>query len=151
MYLYIRWVVHASVHKKCTTHTHTQHFVTTAVDGINSMWMLLLSSAIPRICPPPPPSLLVQSITEQSWSVNSQSTSSNTASYIVTACQVSCRRRPCVRACTQPACVFVCRHMYSCTCKDYEFGHLCKHVHAVHQYCQRVTKRAVDATGWSLP
>ena len=29
--------------------------------------------------------------------------------------------------------VLLCRHMVSCTCYDFQHGHLCKHSHKVHQ------------------
>jgi len=36
--------------------------------------------------------------------------------------------------CTASECQFLCRHMYSCDKKCYEFnnGHICKHIHKVH-------------------
>ena len=51
-----------------------------------------------------------------------------------------CTVVPCARPCTQRQCVHLCRHMFSCTCADYEYGHLCKHVHAVHMKNMSSTK-----------
>lgn len=45
----------------------------------------------------------------------------------------TCQHAPtCLPHCTAKECCYLCRHMISCTCYDYQHGHLCKHVHKVY-------------------
>lgn len=37
----------------------------------------------------------------------------------------------CVPQCTEPGCVYLCRHMVDCSCPDFLQGHLCKHAHKI--------------------
>ena len=44
------------------------------------------------------------------------------------------QRRPeqrCVPQCTEPECLYLCRHQITCTCRDYQQRHLCTHCHKV--------------------
>lgn len=75
--------------------------------------------------------LVLQAIAHGQWCVLSQTSST---AYTIKALRRSCPEQMCTRPCTQKSCVFLCRHMYSCSCPDFEFGHLCKHVHAVHLF-----------------
>ena len=52
--------------------------------------------------------------------------------YEVTITATQCLKEPnCVPQCTSKECDFLCRHQISCTCWDYQEGHLCKHCHKV--------------------
>ena len=43
-----------------------------------------------------------------------------------------CPNQPnCMPQCTEDDCLYLCRHMITCTCYDYQHGHLCKHTHKV--------------------
>lgn len=57
--------------------------------------------------------------------------------YTVKLVLMDCQGKPnCLPQCTQKECVYLCRHMVSCNCYDYQHGHLCKHTHRVHNIYQ---------------
>lgn len=59
---------------------------------------------------------------------------STNSQYSVKILRSECSERPhCIPQCIQRECSYLCRHMITCTCYDYQHGHLCKHVHKVHQ------------------
>ena len=52
--------------------------------------------------------------------------------YSVTILLSDCPNQPnCMPQCTEDECSYLCRHMITCTCYDYQHGHLCKHTHKV--------------------
>ena len=62
--------------------------------------------------------------------------SSNSKSqYTVKVLSASCEDQPnCLPHCVEQDCSYLCRHMITCTCYDYQHGHLCKHTHKVHNF-----------------
>ena len=53
--------------------------------------------------------------------------------YSVQLLSATCTARPnCLPHCMEKECLYLCRHMISCTCYDFTHGHLCKHCHKVH-------------------
>lgn len=51
--------------------------------------------------------------------------------------------------CDEDGCCYLCRHMITCTCYDYQQGHLCKHSHKVYnvyQQGQNFTNTTDEAT-----
>ena len=44
----------------------------------------------------------------------------------------TCQDATCHFKCSEPACLNLCRHMYSCKCYDYANGHIYKYLHALH-------------------
>lgn len=63
------------------------------------------------------------------WTVCSQTDERN--QYTVQNLKEECSETNCTPSCTAKECVYLCRHIFQCTCYDYKNGHLCKHVHAV--------------------
>ena len=58
--------------------------------------------------------------------------SDGTSTYDVTLCTTQCpAQSTCVPQCTTSECMYLCRHLITCTCWDYQEGHLCKHCHKV--------------------
>lgn len=52
--------------------------------------------------------------------------------YIVDVLSSTCPDQPnCLPHCVEKECSYLCRHMISCTCYDFQHGHLCKHTHKV--------------------
>ena len=51
--------------------------------------------------------------------------------YQVTLSDQQCPNHRCVPQCTEPECVYLCRHLIKYNCLDYQEGHLCKHCHKV--------------------
>ena len=59
--------------------------------------------------------------------------SDNERQYTVKILSLDCQGKPnCLPQCAQKECSYLCRHMISCTCYDYQHGHLCKHTHKAH-------------------
>ena len=58
--------------------------------------------------------------------------------YTITRKALSCSQCTTSLHCTAAECGFLCRHMYECDdrCFDYNNGHICKHVHRVHSLSQ---------------
>ena len=52
--------------------------------------------------------------------------------YIVTKEMGSCKECTNSAVYKKTECSFLCRHMYTCTCYEYNNGHLSKHVHRIH-------------------
>ena len=51
--------------------------------------------------------------------------------------------------CDEDGCCYLCRHMITCTCFDYQQGHLCKHSHkvyTVYQQRQNFTNATAEVT-----
>lgn len=65
--------------------------------------------------------------------------SESKAQYIVEVLSSTCPDQPnCLPHCVEKECSYLCRHMISCTCYDFQHGHLCKHTHKVyHMHKQR--------------
>lgn len=58
--------------------------------------------------------------------------SDGVSTYVVTICGIQCSHKTsCIPQCTASECQYLCRHMISCTCWDYQEGHLCKHCHKI--------------------
>ena len=54
--------------------------------------------------------------------------------YSVIVTSTECPYEPdCMPHCIDSPCCYLCRHMVTCTCYDYQHGHLCKHCHRI--YC----------------
>lgn len=65
--------------------------------------------------------------------------------YLVNILSSDCPNQPnCMPQCTEDECLYLCRHMITCTCYDYQQGHLCKHTHKVK--CLQVQHQHVEAT-----
>ena len=74
----------------------------------------------------------MQELDINKWHLSSQS---NENGYTVTKKMENCSRcEDQVTVCTNPECVFLCWHMYTCDtmCYEYNNGHVCKHIHRVH-------------------
>lgn len=65
--------------------------------------------------------------------------SDSQAQYIVEVLLSTCPDQPnCLPHCVEKECSYLCRHMITCTCYDFQHGHLCKHTHKVfHMHMQR--------------
>ena len=58
-----------------------------------------------------------------------------------------CPSQPnCMPHCEEDRCRYLCRHMISCTCYDYQHGHLCKHSHKVYTLYLNSTTAATATT-----
>jgi len=84
--------------------------------------------------------------------------SDSKAQYIVEVLSSTCPDQPnCLPHCVEKECSYLCRHMISCTCYDFQHGHLCKHTHKVyhlHMQQQPVNDDGdivTDTTDLSLP
>ena len=84
---------------------------------------------------------MFQNIDDNHWIVKSTS-GLVTDGYTVSRKSVTCSE--CIASqdrCKYPECRILCRHMYTCDdrCYDYGNGHICKHIHRVHslQYHQQ--------------
>ena len=67
--------------------------------------------------------------------------------YMVTTVQDSCAEcAECTDSllCKEVQCNFLCRHMYACSCYDFQNGHLCKHVHRIHSIIRRTLSPESD-------
>ena len=80
------------------------------------------------------------------WIVNSTS-GLVTDGYRITKLCNTCTECTSGQGCSDPECGFLCRHMYICDerCYDYGNGHICKHIHRVHSLQQHYdTSEAVS-------
>ena len=55
----------------------------------------------------------------------------HTSGYVVTK-RDACDKCNDFKVCRKTECSFLCPHMYTCSCYDYNNGHVCKHIHRVH-------------------
>ena len=63
-----------------------------------------------------------------------------------------CPSQPnCMPHCEEDGCHYLCRHMISCTCYDYQHGHLCKHSHKVYTLHLNSTTTATTSSIISSP
>ena len=70
-----------------------------------------------------------------------------TTQHSVKISSIVCPSHPnCMPHCEEDACHYLCRHMISCTCYDYQHGHLCKHSHKVYTLHQNSTVAATATT-----
>ena len=59
--------------------------------------------------------------------------SDSKSQYRVNILSSTCSEQPtCLPHCVENECSYLCRHMISCSCYDFQHGHLCKHSHKVH-------------------
>ena len=72
--------------------------------------------------------------------------SDSKAQYIVEVLSSTCPDQPnCLPHCVEKDCSYLCRHMITCTCYDFQHGHLCKHTYKVfHMHMQRQPVRDDD-------
>ena len=74
----------------------------------------------------------MQDLSSNKWHVPSTS-DTNASGYIVTQVNNGCVEcKDSSLTCQRPECVFLCYHMYTCSCYDFTNGHVCKHIHRVH-------------------
>ena len=70
-------------------------------------------------------------------------------SVVITSTECPCKP-DCMPQCTDNPCCYLCRHMVTCTCYDYQHGHLCKHCHRIYclhnQQSLTVQDRDLDST-----
>lgn len=67
--------------------------------------------------------------------------------HTVVVLSVVCPSQPnCMPHCEEDGCHYLCRHMISCTCYDYQHGHLCKHSHKVYSLHLNSTATATSIT-----
>lgn len=80
---------------------------------------------------------MLQSIDNDHWIVKSTS-GLVTDGYTVSRKCANCTECTNGQSCSYPECGFLCRHMYMCDdrCYDYGNGHICKHIHRVHSLQQ---------------
>ena len=80
----------------------------------------------------------------------------NASGYVVTKEMGSCKKCTDSDVCKKDECRFVCRHMYTCTCYEYNNGHICKHVHRIHSlyltsHSNPVGNDSIDGNGINQP
>ena len=86
---------------------------------------------------------LYQAISSNTWYIPSFSGIS-TNGYLVTNVTDSCAECTDSMLCKKGECKHLCRHMYLCSCYDYNNGHLCKHIHRVHSSIGRIVPPESD-------
>ena len=70
--------------------------------------------------------------------------------YEVTFKAETCQLEPnCVPHCKESPCQYLCCHMVTCACYDYQHGHLCKHTHRVYSIHQSNQQTDIPKEGSS--
>ena len=72
----------------------------------------------------------LQVIDVNKWYISSTS-SIHTSGYVVTK-RDACKKCNDFKVSRKTECSFLCPHMYTCSCYDYNNRHVCKHIHRVH-------------------
>ena len=73
----------------------------------------------------------LQATGSKTWHISSMS-GIDANGYLVIQMKDSCGECTESVVCRKAECVFLCQHMYRCSCYDYNNGHLYKHVHHIH-------------------
>lgn len=73
----------------------------------------------------------LQAIASNTWCVPSIS-GIHASGYLVIKVKETCDECTDAKVCRRAECSFLCCHRYTCSCYDYNNGHVCKHIHRVH-------------------
>ena len=73
----------------------------------------------------------MQATASNTWRVPSIS-GIHAGGYLVIKVKDTCGECTDSKVCKRAESSFLCRHMYTCSCYDYNNGHMCKHIHCVH-------------------